>query len=72
MRFGGPKRIPDRTQWHPWWAWRPVKTSTGVWAWCEDVRRRWNFDLNPWVHSGYSGTDGGWEYELFNDVETRG
>jgi hypothetical protein len=44
-------------------AWYPVKTKQGEWVWLRYVNRTWNNELNPWGYDGYSGNDGGWEYE---------
>lgn len=56
----------DRTKWHKWFAWFPVETLGNRWVWLKPIERRWNWDLNWWGDggSGYSGTDGGWEYKL--------
>lgn len=49
--------------WKQWYAWFPVRLVSGSLAWLRPVRRRWNWKLNHWGDSsGYSGTDGGWEY----------
>lgn len=54
--------MSDVMQWRPWFAWRPVRTNSGV-AWLSMIERRWNNDLSPWGDtSGYSGTDGRFEY----------
>jgi hypothetical protein len=60
----------DRMQWHKWFAWYPIETLGHHWAWLKVVERRWNWDLNYWgdAGSGYSGTDGGWEYKLLEAV----
>lgn len=51
------------SDWELWFAWHPVQLRNGKYAWLRTVCRRWNNDLNPWADiSGYSGTDGGWEY----------
>lgn len=52
----------NTTEWRRWYAWRPVQTISGRWAWLSPVERRWNLYLNPWGYGGYCGTDGGWEY----------
>lgn len=51
--------------WNAWFAWHPVRLMDGRLAWLCEVQRRWNENLNPWCDaSGWSGTDGGWEYSL--------
>lgn len=50
--------------WRPWFAWRPVQTLGGHWAFLKRVERRWNSDINWWDFGGYSGADGGFEYRL--------
>lgn len=56
----------DRMQWRKWFAWCPVETLGYQWVWLKTVERRWNWDLNGWCDAGtgYSGSDGGWEYRL--------
>lgn len=51
------------TTWKLWFAWYPVITIRNNLVWLRYVKRRWNWDLNPWIYLGYSGTDGGLEYE---------
>jgi len=50
MRFNcGPdlvERIRRREQWHPWFAWYPVRTGPGACHWLETVERRVLF--NGW------------------------
>jgi hypothetical protein len=50
--------------WARWFAWHPVKTRGGHWAWLRRVDRAWDWDLNPWGYDGHSGTDGGWAYRM--------
>lgn len=52
-------------RWTPWYAWYPVRTLSGKFAWLKTVERRFNPDLLPWCDSyGYSGYDGDYEYRL--------
>lgn len=53
-------------EWEKWFAWFPVETIGHHWAWMKFVERRWNWEMNYWCDagSGYSGSDGGWEYRL--------
>lgn len=51
-----------------WFAWYPVCLKDGSYVWLKRVCREWNWELNSWGDSsGYSGTDGGWEY--FTNIE---
>ena len=52
-------------QWLDWFAWHPITTMSGRTVWLVKVQRRWSENVNPWCDSsGYSGTDGGYEYRL--------
>lgn len=47
-----------------WFAWYPVRIQN-KWYWMSYVQRSWNEDLNHWCDSsGWSGSDGGWEYTI--------
>lgn len=39
MRFAQRARA-DRTMWHDWFAWHPVRTLSGDWVWLETVLRK--------------------------------
>lgn len=39
MRFRLPTR-PDKAEWHDWFAWCPVRTLHGEYAWLERVLRK--------------------------------
>jgi hypothetical protein len=39
VRFGRPSKR-DRTAWHSWFAWRPVRTLHGDYVWLETVLRK--------------------------------
>ena len=61
MRFKIKKRQPvDKTDWHPWFAWFPVKIGSERYAWLEIVQRR-----GTWIEKGYdpNGPDGCWKFE---------
>jgi hypothetical protein len=51
--------------WEMHFALSPVFTLSGRFVWLRQVERRYNGSLNNWCdRSGYSGTDGGYEYRL--------
>jgi hypothetical protein len=51
--------------WEICFAFLPVITLSGRIVWLCKVERRFNQSLNSWGDgSGYSGTDGGYEYRL--------
>lgn len=56
-------RIPQRdlTQWHRWFAWRPVEVAPGDWRWLEFVRRAGEF------HIGIFGGLWLWTYHPLED-----
>jgi len=37
--------------WHPWFAWRPVRTFDGRWTWLRTVKRR-RIQLKPHLDGG--------------------
>lgn len=45
-------RIKALAQWRPWFAWHPVQTIDGRWAWLRTVERRGQYvwaDYPVWV-----------------------
>jgi hypothetical protein len=50
--------------WERHFALLPQRTISNRLVWLRWAERRWNWDLNPWCHDGWSGYDGGWEYRL--------
>ena len=39
--------------WHPWFAWYPVRLLTTQWAWFRMVRYRKNPKPSKWSYGGY-------------------
>lgn len=51
-------RITMLTQWHEWFAWRPVRVAPGDYRWLEMVERKGGYD-----HSRRTGRRRPWRWE---------
>lgn len=47
---------PGHGPWHPWFAWRPVRTHWHGWRWLVTVERQ------KWIGWTGGGTSTGWDY----------
>lgn len=43
MKWAYPKYPPDKTQWHNWYAWLPVRIQHGPMVWLEVIQRRFEY-----------------------------
>lgn len=43
MRFNKPENAVDKTNWHQWFAWRPVVAEDGTFVWLEYVWRKLDY-----------------------------
>lgn len=55
MHFNCGKFGIDKTRWHSWFAWHPVRCSNGYCYWLERVERKFNHarilnDKSPWMY----------------------
>lgn len=56
---------PSMRKWVQWYAWYPITTIDNVTVWLENVERRWNPEGGISLDaSGYSFSDGEWEYRI--------
>ncbi len=51
-------RIQSNSIWHMWFAWRPVRLSSGTVVWLERIERRGGFD-----HRKNTGRRPPWRWE---------
>lgn len=61
MRWTYKKTLYNIMDWHPWYAWRPIKTKDSL-VWLEYVQRKWEPELYFVYEFGCSFPEGGWEY----------
>jgi hypothetical protein len=59
MRFAVRSK-PERTEWHSWFAWHPVRTLGGDYVWLERVLRRGQRIL---IANGDGMPEHVWEWE---------
>lgn len=58
---------PSPFDWHPWFAWHPVKAGA-VWVWLESIERR-----GDWTHAMQDiGIDTAWAWEYRLPTTVRG
>ena len=54
------------TKWRKWFAWYPVRTTSGQVAWLQKLERRWDSENSIWIdpYSGFGFLEGAFEYRL--------